>query len=96
MTGILQSLWCLPCVWTAFGLGGIILTARYIMISWMPTFGPMPPGEGKFGGFPSAAARNTYFRTYELRVRTAGKWALIEAGAWIVGLVTLFLILRSA
>jgi len=95
MTAILQSFYCVPCIWTGAGLLGIFLTSRYIMTLWMPTYGPMPPGEGKFGGFPSAAARNAYFTTYELRVRTAGKWAIIEAGAWLVGLVAIFLILRS-
>ena len=94
MAGIFQSLWCLPCVWTGSLFTVILLTWRYIMKTWMPTYGPMPPGEGKFGGFPSEAARTKYFNTYDLRVRTTAKWVLIEGVAWLVGLAVLFLILR--
>jgi len=64
------------------------------MSTWMPTYGPMPSGEGKFGGFPSEAARTKFFQTHDLRVRTAGKWAAIEGSAWLVGLVVIYLILR--
>jgi hypothetical protein len=94
MNSILQSLWCLPCVWSAIGLVGVLGVSRYFMDVWVPAKGPLP-SDGPAEGFPSRSAMKAFYDTSSMRVRAAAKAAVIVAGVWLVGLVTLFLILKG-
>lgn len=93
MSGILGSLWCLPCTWSGLGLVAVLIATRYYIDSWVPAKGPLP-SDGPAEGFPSRKAMKSFYDTSGMRVRAAAKAGVIVAGIWLVGLITLFLVLN--
>ena len=93
MAGIIKSLWCLPCVWSALALVAVVVSTSYFTNKWLPFMGILPI-QGPEGGFLSMTDKEEFFDTKPVRIRAAAKAGVIIAVIWVVGLVMLFLILR--
>ena len=94
MKAILQSIYCLPCVWTGLALVVGVLVASYFQNTWVPAKGPLP-SDGPAEGFPNRAAMKAFYDTSGMRIRAAARAVVIVAGVWLVGVITLLVILKA-
>ena len=94
MSGILLSLYCLPCVWTLIGGGGIFFAVTYYMSRWMPFMGTLPT-QGPADGFLSKNDKKEFFDVKPTRIRAAAKAGFIVFMVWFVGTVILYIVLLN-
>lgn len=92
MSGILRSLYCLPCVWSLIGGAGIFFTVSYYLNRWLPFMGTLPV-QGPVDGFLSKTDKKEFFDTEPTRIRAAAKAGFIVFLVWLVGVAILYFIL---
>ena len=84
MTGILKTLYCIPCVWSTICIVAGFLITNYIRNIWVPFLGSLP-SDGKVDGFADDNERMRFWDTNPMRIRTTWKWGLICAVIWAAG-----------
>ena len=94
MSSILQSLYCLPCIWSGLCLVGGVGVAHYFNAIWVPAKGPLP-SDGPAEGFTNRAAMKAFYDTSGMRIRAGARAVLIVIGIWVVGGIALFVILKA-
>ena len=94
MKAILQSFYCLPCVWSLIGGLGIFGLGSYFMNTWLPFRGTLPT-EGPVDGFLSKNDKKEFFEVKPTRIRAAAKAVFVGVLVWLVGLVTIIVFLKN-
>jgi hypothetical protein len=94
MAAILQTIYCIPCLWLTFIAVLTFAGVSYIRNSWVPYRGPLPT-DGPLDGFDDKQTRIEYFDTVPLRVRTATLYSTIMLVIAIVGDLIAFIILNG-